>query len=169
MVATIFRRFAWVIARGLLLVSLLISCAGCKKGVSHPKSLTVAGATDEEVATQDHVVILDDMRFVDISIPIGALVYEVTGGSLVRAEGVTVAHYTSKFSIDMLCDFYHLDMERLGWQEHASFQQPYEALILFEKPYRWCVVLMKHLSRGTEVSLHIRQKTAQVVAQGASR
>jgi len=146
--------------KGLLFVLLMVAVAGCRRTAQRQKIVEKSRPAATAATLQDAVTVLDDMRLVDISVPIGAVVYEVTGGTLAQ-PGIMVARYESRFSIDMLGDFYHLDMERLGWQEHALFQQPHEALLLFEKPYRWCMVLIKHTSRGTEVSLYIRQKAQQ--------
>jgi hypothetical protein len=141
--------------RGTLCVPvlvLLLCCVGCgKKARLQRATAQLSG----EPATATSEAIIDDIKLVDVSIPIGVSVYE-TGGA---PDGVMMAHYESKFSVDMLADFYHLDMERLGWQEHASFPQYREMLMLFEKPYRWCVVSMRATSRGTDVSLYIRQKS----------
>lgn len=139
-------------AVGLIVLAIgVVSLGGCRKKLQQYTVETVVNSKESTSVLR----VADDIRLVDVSIPVGVTTYCVTGSA---SQTALVARYETNFACEMMVDFYHLDMERLGWQEHAQFVDTHETLLLFEKPYRWCIVAIRQGSRVTHVTLYIHQK-----------
>ncbi len=134
----------------VLLCLLLVALSGCRKKISLPGIERAADSVGCQLVS--HVV--DDPRFVDISVPVGVSTSVVQEHS----DGALIARYQTHFAIDMVIDFYHLDMERFGWHERLQMRVGGETLLLFEKPYMWAIVAMQRTGSVTYVAIYLARK-----------
>lgn len=79
---------------------------------------------------------IDEARLVDIPFPL----HSVPEGLALIDSAQSGITYKTKFSKENLLSFYRAEMERLGWAELTVFEQQHELLMVFDKPYKICVV-----------------------------
>lgn len=93
-------------------------------------------------------------KYSDIPQPLG-----VTFVNTPRVYPVTQSHEdSSAFKIDAVSaqpidgvrSAYEHEMERLGWQELARFQDENEVTLLYDKPLRLCIISLSSRSNSRE-------------------
>jgi len=129
----------------LLLICLLTACE---------RRRVVTVLTDKNrtsLAERREVPPFDETKLVEVSLPIHVVAYDLT-----KDPQQTVVSYRANYSITMLHDFYSFDMERLGWHELTSFEATDERMVLlFEKPLKWCVIVMQRLAAGEQSDITV--------------
>ena len=122
----------------LLLVIGLLSLSGCiRRGVVITPPVIKPVVTAEERA-----------RLHDVSFPLGV------DPCKIRFDEQVVLTYNSPQSLNELIVFYKRDMECLGWKERLVIEAD-ESMLLFEKPSKMCVIVLR---KGSEVTLWISPK-----------
>lgn len=90
---------------------------------------------------------LYEAQLLDVSIPVGAQVEPVSEGVLKYQTALTFAQLT---------EFYHIDMERLGWQEALVSERPEELLLVYEKPVGRCILVARPRKNQLDVTLYMK-------------
>jgi hypothetical protein len=83
-----------------------------------------------------------EARLVDVPFPLQVIPKELDFSAEDATAHVAVEFYTT-LSGDQLGDFYHKEMEQYGWKELCVFNVVDERLLLFEKPFKFCVISIR--------------------------
>jgi len=137
-----FTRLLQALSKGIVLAGVLFF-ASCKN-VKQRRLFSERGAMR---------VLVDEARLNDISIPLGVTLEGVPLS--VENNHAAVMTYTSNMSLKILSDFYHADMERLGWREVSIFSLEDETLLVYEKPHKMVLVSMRPYDSSIQVLLYL--------------
>lgn len=94
---------------------------------------------DDQSVANDTVRRLE-ARAVDLAIPLGVTPLEQYIDC--TDDGDFCLAYASDMSLVDLADFFQKEMERLGWQKKAQYEQ-YEQLLIYEKPAKVVVISLR--------------------------
>ena len=98
--------------------------------------------------------ILLEAKYADLPVPVGFRAVP-SGGPFRYAGGL---------GIEDVRDFYHKQMERLGWVLE-DFSQGDEGMLVCRKPQRSCTISLREGGGVTSIVLFTEQVSAPVVAQ----
>ncbi|MFI5332479.1 MAG: hypothetical protein ACHQVS_00055 [Candidatus Babeliales bacterium] len=91
-------------------------------------------------------------RLVDIPIPLQSTALEryfyAQDGYITL--GYDVRGYVSDYTI-----FYEQGLERSGWRKTAALSAPFETLLIYDKPERFCVISLRHAESESVIPIRI--------------
>ncbi len=98
--------------------------------------------------------VLHEAKHADLPVPVGFSPQPSAGPF----------RYAGSLSIEQVRDFYHKQMERLGWVlEDYSIGD--EGLLVCRKPARTCVISIRTLGTGTHIVLFTEQVNAETISE----
>jgi hypothetical protein len=84
----------------------------------------------------------DEARLIDIAFPVGIVLYNQDEYDSFSSHTCAV-QFSSTTHHAALKQFYHYEMERLGWKSTGIFSTTDQVVLVFEKPHKMCVVTIK--------------------------
>ncbi len=122
----------------------LVLFSGC--GAKEPAIIEVRVPAPASHATTAAVLL--EAKHADLPVPVGF-----------RAQSSAPLTYSGTLGVRHVRDFYHKQMERLGWMlEDYSTQD--EGLLICRKPTRTCVISLRTFDGGTHIVLFTEQVSA---------
>lgn len=104
---------------------------------------------DNQSIADDDTVRRLEARAIDLAIPLGAVPLEQYIDC--TEEGDFCLAYTSDMMLPALNDFFHKEMERLGWQKKAQYDQ-YEQLLVYEKPTKIVIISLRPVLKKSAIT-----------------
>ena len=134
---------------GLRCLIIFIPCIIIVAGFSSCRR--TGSAEEKKEAILEHFVVQDIERIlVDVSLPLG-----ISIKAWKPYDTHCFLKYSCRQSLQTLVDFYLFDFEQLGWHLLSKFVSNEDALLVFEKPHRICVIILSSLKQEEMVSIDL--------------
>lgn len=113
--------------------------------------LLVTGCNKKKNMVHHGPVSSCEARLVDVPFPLAVTPREL--GIIVddHSNQDVIIEFKTALSRDELGGFYHKEMEQYGWKELSICNAVDEQLLLFEKPFKFCIISIRCKGNNTTI------------------